>query len=429
MNTSFRTIYADFLQHCREVRPFRPWGAFCKSSDFWKSPQDEEATLAALRKKYGEKKLIESRVASYGARAHGGQPPLFTQCNNELIINPILTMPFSRILPLRSSPQSKPFDLLTGDGTISGRLPVCATLHDHKVQKAIEKMGVLCLAFSMEDLMAFRSVGIPASLARGLEKITRKTLKELCSALGFGSTDDLAHLSNGSTEAPSKAASCSPMVASYAPPTVQPRLFLVGWALSQLSLYRRGEVDEVIRNLARVSDCLEIDLDDVFLWRPSPKDLRRISDCLSIGERRNVQRAILGSLRCSSGLATQADGDVDEPSSLLETRTRLQEALSRSSTSPGERRRRLRLHREAVDTAFVTPVLEQAVEEPDPKRRSHLAGLARINEVLFPAVELYLARRDKEVAKRGVEAWDHVSDVRDLMKMFDTLFKFTQESE
>ena len=399
MSTSYRTVYADFLQHCRKVRPFRPWGIFSKSSDFWKPPQDQKATLAALQKKYGEKKLIESRVACYGPSDYGRQVPLVTQYNNELIINPILTIPFSRILPLRSSPQSKPFDLLTGDGTVSGRLPVCATLHDHKVQKAIEKMGVLCLAFSMEDLMAFRSVGIPASLARGLEKVTRKTLKELCSALGFGNTDDLAFLSNGSTEAPSKAAPCSPMVPLYAPLTVQPRLFLVGWAPSPLSLHRRGEVDEVIRNLARVSDCLEIDLDDLFFWRPSPKDLRRISDCLSIGEPRNVQRAILGSLRRSSGLATQADGDVDESSSLLATRTRLQEALSRSSTSPSERRRRLRLHREAVDTAFVTPVLEQAVEEPDPKRRSHLAGLARINQVLFPAVDLYLAKRDKDAAR------------------------------
>jgi hypothetical protein len=82
-----------------------------------------------------------------------------------------------------------------------------------------------------------------------------------------------------------------------------------------------------------------------------------------------------------------------------------------------------------MDAAFVIPLIEQAAAEPDPKRRSHLAGLARINEVLFPAVELYLAKREKEVAKRGVEAWDQVSDVRDLMKMFDTLFKFTQESE
>ena len=43
---------------------------------------------------------------------------------------------------------------MAGAGTISGRLPACAALHDHKVEAAIKKMDILCLALSMEDLMA-----------------------------------------------------------------------------------------------------------------------------------------------------------------------------------------------------------------------------------------------------------------------------------
>jgi hypothetical protein len=390
------------------------------------------ATLTALRKKHSEKKLIESRLVTNDAPVHSR------------ILNPILSISQSRILPLRPSPKSKPFDLLTEHGTVSGRLPASATLHDHVVQQGIQKTGVLCLAFSTADLAALRSVGIPASLSIGLEDISRKALEEFCYCVGLGGSDGQPHMCSDSTQAspstfPQQGGTTleeqlatvpfTTEAGSNGPVAAQPRLFLVAWTPSRLSLQRSLKVDEVVRSLADAGEYLEVDLDDVFLWRPAQDDLRRIDYCLAKGQRKHLQRAIIASLRRNAESVTQVQGDADESSSLLATRTRLQEALSRSSTSPGERRRRLRLHREAIDTAFVTPVLEQAVEEPDPKRRSHLAGLARINQVLFPAVDLYLAKRDKEVAKRGAEAWDQVSDVRDLMKMFDTLFKFTQESE
>jgi hypothetical protein len=429
MSTSYKTIFADFLLHCRQVKPPNPWGAFSKGSDFREPPQDEEATLTALRKKYGEKKLINSHVATYGVPAGGWGMWVAGQRRKELMINPLLSTPFARFLPLRTSPQGKPFDLLTGAGTISGRLPACAALHDHKVEAAIKKMGILCLTFSMEDLMALRSVGIPTSLARGLEKITRETFGELCGSLGFGSADASTHLNDECTQGPPTADLLAEVVGSCNPPPLRPRLFLVGWEVSRMSRHHPGEVDEVVRSLANVSDCLEIDLDDVFLWQPPQKDLRRIRYCLSIGERKDVQDSIFGSLRRSAKLVTQAEGDADAPSGLLETRRRLQEALLRSGTSPADRRRRLQLYRHAIDASLVAPLVEQATAELDPKKRSHLAGLAQINQVLYPAVELYMAKRDKEVAKRGVDAWDAVSDVRDLMKMFDILFKFTQESE
>jgi len=106
---------------------------------------------------------------------------------------------------------------------------------------------------------------------------------------------------------------------------------------------------------------------------------QRIAYCLTNGNRQDVQKTIVASLRGYSRLVSHAQGDVDEPSGLLEAQTSLREILLRSGASS--------------------------------------------------AVELYVAKHDKEVAKRGVGAWDQVSDVGDLMKSFDMLFKFTQDDE
>jgi hypothetical protein len=62
-------------------------------------------------------------------------------------------------------------------------------------------------------------------------------------------------------------------------------------------------------------------------------------------------------------------------------------------------------------------------------RRSQLAALAGVNQMLHPAVELYLAGQEKEVAKRGLRAGGQNPAIRDLMKMFDAVSKLCRESE
>jgi hypothetical protein len=79
--------------------------------------------------------------------------------------------------------------------------------------------------------------------------------------------------------------------------------------------------------------------------------------------------------------------------------------------------------------ALVIPLHEQVAAEQDPMRRSRLAALAGLNQVLHPAVELYLAQQEKEVAKRGLQAGEQDSRNRDLMKMFDALYKLSKESD
>ena len=120
---------------------------------------------------------------------------------------------------------------------------------------------------------------------------------------------------------------------------------------------------------------------------------------------------------------------MEDAGNLPEIRARLRDALLRPGGQPSERRRWLRRHQRAIEDLFVTPFLEQAAAELDPQKRSQLAGLAGINQLVHPAVEVYLAKREKDLANRGLRAQPQSNEVKDLMKMFDILFKFVQASE
>ena len=441
-------IYTDFLQHCGAAHMLGRWGPFAKQADFRRPSSDGLATLAALRQKYARKDLLRSGVATPDTtdpHSHGSAD--YKEIEG-LKVNPILSGPFTRILPLHASPQGYPLDLLTGEGAVSGRLPACAFLDDHRVKKGIQKTGILCLAFSIEDVMAFRSVGIPAALANGLEQFTRESLKEFCSSLVLeSSSDGSVHGSSGhvalsaaSTAPLQKAAVQEKQTKFPVDPSAhkagadnpwppRPRLFLVDWLPSQLTLRHPEGLDGVAGSLINVGKCLDVNLDDVFIWRPTAGEVHRIAYCLAKGDRKDVRKAILASLRGSSQLLGLTQGETDEPVSLLEARARLREALLRPGGKSGERRRRLRQHQEAIDNALVRPLLEEAAAEFDPMRRSQLAALAGVNQMLHPAVELYLAGQEKEVAKRGLRAGGQNPAIQDLMKMFDAVSKLCRESE
>lgn len=487
-------IYADFLQHCRRAQPPRPWGRFAKQADIWLPPQDTAATLTDLRQKHGAKHLIRSGVAIWGssiefvkpkkgpvvnpdANACSGQtpPPSASQeCDpcgkvldeaaihshlaalsnmgthvetKGLLVNPILCGTFSQIVPLRALPKCNPFNLLTGEGAVGGQLPCCAALHDCRLQKAIHKMGFLCLTLSLGDMMAFRAAGIPAAIAVGLEHLTRKTVREFSANLGLSSNGGLGNSSVGPApaspaptsppqkgqtpngQAPAQSDPCAAGGSNNPSPAVPPRLFLVDWSPAQLTLNRPDALDDVQRNLTNIINCTETDFNDVLAWRPTAADLQKIIFSLANGTRKDVQRAIVNSLRGSAKLMGQSQDEQDEPCSLTEARARLREVLVRPGSRPAERRRRLRHYRQALAGGLVDPLLQQAAEEPDPTRRSRLAALAGLNEVLHPTVELFLANQEKEIAKQGLKADAQKSSVRDLMKMFDTACKLTKESE
>jgi hypothetical protein len=205
-------------------------------------------------------------------------------------------------------------------------------------------------------------------------------------------------------------------------------LVFVGWNPAELLPDRPANLDRVVCNVKEIGRVLSAGLDELLVWRPTMAEIQKISLCLRSGNERDVTKAILSSLDQSAKPLSPSQDNKEPSGGFLEARARFHEALLRPGGSSDNRRRRLREYQQAVESTFVEPVLKLAAEERDPKRRSQLAGLAGVNQMLHPAVELYLAKREKEVAKKGLRADGQDGAVRELLRMYETLFKFTKES-
>ena len=461
-------IYDEVLQHCKSVQSPQPWGRFRKNANLWVPPRDEKPLLAALQEKYSSLALVQSGVAvlnenqelrlnTIGLGTWDGFSKCLSVVDSEDMPAGSPDVPGEKctysggnvsncILPLRALPGSKPFDLLTGKGTLGCRLPLYAATLDYLTAKWVQKAGLLFVTFSMLDLVSLRAVRLPAALAMGLDTITPKSLEELCATLGLG---EMGHLLNtghmpatlqpspaGSTQtgsvnaAQSQDSGATLAAVPFTPhATIEPpRLILVGWMLSELSQDRPGELDKVVRSLVRIAGSLGVAFDQVFVWRPSLEEIRQIHFCLTHGQRTDVTRAILRSLdQSTSPLAPPSEkGPVND---LVTSRARLRAVLLRPGSSPGQRRRRLREFQEAADGTFVEPVLERAANALDPDERSRLGGLAAVNRVLHPTVEVYAAKLERGIVRAGLRGAADVPDTRELMRMLDILYKLTKRDK
>jgi hypothetical protein len=401
-NMLYDQVYADFLQQCRPARPPHPWGRFMKNADLWAPPQKIGPLVAALREKHSGKTLLRSGVVAGDGHGKPTIGPLFFQL-------------FTCILPLRALPEANPFDLLTGEGAISGRLPLYAAVQDHLVEKGITKRGFYCVAFSLRDVVSLRAVGIPAVPANGLERMHRKAFQEFCGTLGLTGP---SHPPQAATPHPPHQAAASP-----------PRVILVGWRPSGLSRAWPENLGQVLHNVLTIGKCLDVDLSTVLVWRPTAEEVRQIAICLWNGRRKDVVKAILRSINQSGKPLAAAASEAGSIDDFLEARAALRESLLRPASNPDYRRRRLHDYQQAVDRCFVQPILARAAQQHDPDDRSRLAGLAAANRLLHPSIELYCAKLEKEIAKTGLRGDGALPQTRELTRILDVVYRLTKDSD
>ena len=336
-------VYADFLEHCRAAHAPQPWRRSLQKACALMPPHDPHATLAALRMKYSPGTLLSSGLVQ---REEGGS----------LVLHEIFCQYDVAILPLRTTPQGHPRDLLVDEVTCSGRLPACAAAQDYAIAGRINKRGLLFLTFMMRDLLSLQAVGLPAAPAAGLEQFTRQTLMEFRMIAGLAEWSDTTPV--GQTPGSSSSSPCAAqeeeppemsVPQSSDPATaamgvdhamVPQRLILVGWTPSKMAAERGVILDRVVRNLINTGRNLGADLEQVCVWRPAAAEIRRISGCLTSGSRKDVTKAILDSVAQSTTPLMGAQQTPGLCGDFAQTRARLQEALLRSGSNPTYRRRR-----------------------------------------------------------------------------------------
>jgi hypothetical protein len=356
-----RKIYQALLEYCEYYQPLGPVGVSYADVDLYTFASGTETSLKSLRNSFSEKALLASRVVvPYG--------------DKQLLLNPILTEPLNIILPLRPQPGKRPFDLLCRQGTIRGRLPVCAALRDGSIRAAMaETRGALLVVFSMETLAVLRRVGLPVSTACGLAR-SPANAADACKCLELHPVD--------------------------VPGGGSSRLVFVNWAPSPADRNELKALDQVRRQFQIYENGVRTPL-DVLVWTPHPEDAARISFFRSNGSREQVWEAILASMDEGLVPITMHSDELDRPKDLTEATQRLREAL-RKRSSRRERRQCWAQYNAKLDQELLAPLTKQALDMLSPEDRLRLFSVAGISSVVYPATEVFLASFARQIASGSI---------------------------
>jgi hypothetical protein len=148
-------IYQALLAYCQPVEVDGLWRRFQTNVDIWSMSSAPDRVIRCLRHDYSGDDSPDDgdgNALTYSDEDLLASGVAIKERNNTLTLNSDLDGPANAIVPLRTAPSEPPFDLLTANGTLSGRLPVCAALHDGALQDAIHETGTLLVTFSIEDL-------------------------------------------------------------------------------------------------------------------------------------------------------------------------------------------------------------------------------------------------------------------------------------
>ena len=403
----YRQIYQAFLGHCSPYEADEPWSRLQAEVDLWRSPSNVLEVMDSLEDNYSEEDLLASRLAIKGKQGW-------------LVLNPILKGALNLIVPLRPQPNAPPFDLLFQDGTLSGKLPVCAALQDGSLRNAIEKTGALLVVFSMEDLAVLRLAGIPATIATGLEYLASKQLDEFCKSYGLRKSMNPAApcpavVAPDETEAESMSPTgvsldqeaVTPSPSSIAgdadsPPCQPVRLVFVNWTPSTLEGESPQAVEHLRSRFRQLERYVGLPLDDMFLWTPTKGDIERVEFCLAKATCEDVQAALLESMDERRVEITSTEETFARPKDLIEAIGRLREVLLRRTGNRKLKRHVWAEYAVMLESELITPLIQQALETMDPIQRSRLFAIAGMNRIIHPAAEVYSAAFAQRIAKSGI---------------------------
>jgi len=382
-----REIYVDFLKFCEPVKPPHPWGRFTVTQDFFKMPDDDGALCESLRMTYGRKELRRSGVMTLDSQSR-------IRLSQRFSVHP------GFVIPLRSGPVEKPFDLLTAEGSLSGRLPIAQAAKDQLVGDGASRQSLIFVAFNIYDVMALRAIGAPTVIASGLDEFTQESLAEVRQVF------DMPANSVG-----------SPM-----------HLALVGWTPSRMSRVGPGQpLDRVLRNFRMSAEYFGINIAQILFWQPAITEIARLAQCLKIGRITDVADALLHSLdRSAKPLTTSVIED--DLSSLLEARrASLHRVLLNPNAARGARRRRSREYCEAVDEVLNKSLLQQLKEEPDSSKRSRTLALVEANRILQRGAVRHSVSTERLELDGGDVSQEFLQENRQLLSAIDMICRLTQE--
>lgn len=385
---SIRQVYADVLQQCNAIAAPRRWSRFAKGFELWRMPTAHHSIWESLKSNHDAEILLRSGVAD--------------DVDGKLVFNLPLSTISGSILALRDGPNEPPFDLLTEQGSVRGKLPIRSAVEDFRLRVAIEETGRVFAAFEFGDVIRLRSIGLAAAPATGLESFTLDSLRRFRFVFG---------------------------ALNQKPSAVPHSLTLVGWNLARFTAYRSQSVDQIIASLAGHSACLGLALHRIAVWLPSRAALRDLSTCLRCGRRQDLVAAVIGSLERDRHSLVSDPNEPDPRDNMIECERRLKKALMSNDASPKRRRQALERFQRALATQIVAPLLMTAQEETNHREGLRLRSIADVARTTLFASTVQRIKLEKAIVEDGLSSDAASFDFRSTQQGYATLFRLLDEGE
>ena len=437
-------IYHRYLNYCQPVQLPAPWRGLEIDSDCLACPAENTRLMDCLRWEFQDDELIASGVMQAGP--------------NGIEMNPALVGSAKSVIALRSAAEEPPFGLITDAGTITGQpSPVLAILRDARTRELLSSTNSpLLLAFSLQDVVMLRALGLPATAACDVPTHSVNALNQLASACGWDGATDVDALVAQTEQPPTELQeSAASSVASVeddvhaaatahlgpTPDTVTPaascgtadhpehagqeliQLALVNWSPARLTLDEPLECGELVSRLLDSERYLGIDMSHVAVWRPRHEVLGAIRYAIAMDSSDLIQRMLSQSLDDSLfAVQTLATSPTRGSTPFSVALGDLQRCLTSADNCTVERQRAISAFETAVELELVSPLREQALASPDPLERNIGVMVAG----MFQSVHLqgpYVGRHHMD-HRGGRQNWP---TPREYLRLCASLFAYAKE--
>jgi hypothetical protein len=355
---------------------------------------DPVAALAQLRERFPAEQLLASGVAR--------------QAEADLVMSPLLSAEDRGFVVLRTL-NGAAFDIMTAAGCVSGAPPVLKVLHDRIFkQGAIRSPHRLLYAtLSMVDTVLLRSLGVAAASAAQLQSLSLGQLQRLLVLVGGSARGDIPKQDvQLPTDEPEDRRTNHMGSPDDEPAEFQ--LALLAGSVSAMTAEVPPGLAAVARHLANAERHIGFSWDGIRVWHPTPQILanlryrRRLRSLAALRQffaRHPAQYPLQAFER--------AGPPVMPTPTPAETYFKLLEQQQSRRTDPYNFKDILHDPQTArqpydtfVDQHFVRPLIDRAMESPDPEDRAlymEMAGLARLHHRIMPAIFDLQCRSAKEV--------------------------------
>ena len=376
MNTE---IYEHLLACCHRPTLGSRWSFITIDPDSGILTVEPPTILISLRNAFSLDELIEAKVA--------------VNTEEDVKLNPVLITSDKLLVVLRDS-EGQPFDVVTSSGTLHEHIPLFAVARDRMILGLYQSKRRRVFAVStIEEMILYRSLQLPATLMDGLERLTGRSLGILLGLLDGAQGGRLhVRLLDGSVVETTHHGASSLANAS------NPKLTIVVAAFNLVTGKKiiPPQVFTVAQCMAGAAAFLNVQCGSLKVWWPKVTDRKNLAFRRRMRNSR-LLREFLSSIENFHEVhqfvdPTKLPGHTD-PHSKVQNKLLKAQQVARFDMYNQRGQQQYRAAFEeyvaSIDRLLIKPMIERGEESENPSLqvlRLQLAGVSRALLMLFPSL-------------------------------------------